>query len=456
MIIKKISLKQWENKIMSKVLLISPPYMQMSFPTYNMPIALTKVCKYMNPGLLITSSILTENAVTNRIIKIDNINDLSILAKKEIVDDTILVGISCTCAWEYLESLKIAEAIKKINPTIKTLISGWQIKSIATKVFEDSNDVDYIVIGDAENTIMNLFNSIMNNEQENIFSVIRKDQHKELFDEKKQFSKSDFKKLDFANYPNYDKYIPYVEESRNCPYSCQFCLNSCVNDIYQNVPFEIFKANVENIEKLYGSNANAILLAANFGVNPKETKRKLEYLKGKNLNWNIELHVDNPWEYYINDLKAAGVSKVSIGFESGSISTLKKMNKTKNPENYLKRLVCLLRILKEQNVSVNLNLLIDYRENNSTISETLNFLEQHKDLFKKVKANFMFAFEGIFKNIDFSCNPNIIIDEYGKKIHAYPILPQGYTLDEMSELINQIEAGNYSLSILGNHNIKRK
>lgn len=441
---------------MSKVLLISPPYMQMSFPTYNMPIALTKGCKYMNPGLLITSSILNENNITNTIIKVNNINDLSLLNKKEIIGDTVLVGISCTCAWEYLESLKIAQKIKEINPAIKTMISGWQIKSIAGKVFEDSNDIDYIVTGDAENTIMDLLKSIMNNESKEIFSVICKNSCKDLLNGEERFPMIDFKELDFANYPNYEQYIPYVEESRNCPYNCQFCLNSCVGDKYQNVPLSIFKANVDNIEKLYGSNANAILLAANFGVNPKETKKKLEYLKGKKLNWDIELHIDNPWEYYINDLREAGVVKASIGFESGSISTLKKMNKTQNPENYLKRLICLLKKLKEQNVSVNLNLLIDYRENNSTISETLTFLEQHKDLYKKVKANFMFAFEGILKNIDFSCNPNIIVDEYGKRIHTYPILPKGYTLDKMSELIDQIENGNYSISLLDNESEQKK
>ena len=53
---------------MTKVLLISPPYMQLSHPSYKMPIALTKGCEYMNPGLLISSAILDENNIDNKII----------------------------------------------------------------------------------------------------------------------------------------------------------------------------------------------------------------------------------------------------------------------------------------------------------------------------------------------------------------------------------------------------
>ena len=117
---------------MSKVVLISPPYMKLSYPSYEMPLALTKGCDYMNPGLLICSSILDSKSISNKIIKINNLNDENETIKY-LDDDTVLVGISCTCAWEYLESLKIAQIIKKNRPSIKIVISGWQIKSIKEK-----------------------------------------------------------------------------------------------------------------------------------------------------------------------------------------------------------------------------------------------------------------------------------------------------------------------------------
>ena len=436
---------------MSKVILVSPPYMKLSYPSYDMPLALTKGCNYMNPGLLICSSVLEDNNISNKIVKIDDINNDEIL--KHIDDDTILVGISCTCAWEYLESLKIAETIKKKYSDIKIVMSGWQIKSIKEKTFIDSSDVDYLILGDAEYTIAELYNNVKNGTDNSIPSVITR---KNTENKNACYPKVEFTTIDFKKFPNYLDYFPYVEESRNCPYSCKFCLNSCVQDNYQIVPFETFKRNVELLEEIYGKNANASLLAANFGVNYDATKEKLEYLKTKDINWNIELHVDNCWEKYIDDLKEAGINKVSIGFESGSPKILKMMNKSKNPEKYLLRLEKMLLELNKYGIKPSLNLLFDYREDYETIAETLRFLEKNKTLIKKVKGNFMFAFEGLLNSIDFSYNPNIIIDYYGKKIHAYPILPSGMTLQEISYIISEVENGNYNLKILNDIKAKQR
>lgn len=432
---------------MSKVILISPPYMKLSYPSYDMPLALTKGCDYMNPGLLICSAILDSKNVSNKIVKvIDPTDEQSIISQLD--SDTIMVGISCTCAWEYLESLKIAEIIKKEIPNIKIVMSGWQIKSIKEQVFKDSLNIDYIILGDAEYTIYSLYNKIRNDSNESINSVISSNSSDFHNFNDNKYPQVDFQIINFKKFPQFQKYLPYVEESRNCPFSCQFCLNSCVNDRYQNVPIDIFKKNVDELEKVYGENANANLLAANFGVNYRETKKKLEYLKTKKIKWNIELHVDNRWEYYIEDLKEAGITKASIGFESGSVKTLKLMNKTSDPENYLIRLERMLEKLNEQGIKPSLNLLINYRDDYESICETLSFLEKNKLLINKVKANFMFAFEGILNNIDYSYNPNIIIDEYGKKIHAYPILPNGMSLEEISNIIDEIEKGNYDVNIM--------
>lgn len=431
---------------MSKVILISPPYMKLSYPSYDMPLALTKGCDYMNPGLLICSAIFDSKNISNKIIKVTDPTDVQSIIS-ELDNDTIMIGISCTCAWEYLESLKIAEIIKTEMPNVKIVMSGWQIKSIKDQVFKDSSNIDYIILGDAEYTIYELYNKIKTNSDILINSVVDSNSSS-LYNFNVNFPQFEFKVINFKKFPQFEKYLPYVEESRNCPFSCQFCLNSCVKDKYQNVPIDIFIKNVEELEKVYGENTNANLLAANFGVNYKETKKKLEYLKTKKIKWNIELHVDNHWEYYIEDLKEAGITKVSIGFESGSIRILKLMNKTFNPENYLIRLEKMLIKLNEQGIKPSLNLLIDYRDDYDSICETLSFLKKNESLINKVKANFMFAFEGLLNNIDYSYNPNIIIDEYGKKIHAYPILPNGISLKEISSIINEIEKGNFNYDIL--------
>lgn len=430
--------------------------MKLSIPTYDMPLALTKGCNYMNPGLLISAAILTENNIKNKIIKVNDFNEYELTKLIASIDEnTVFVGISCTCSWEYLESLKIAEIIKKKYPKVKILLSGWQVKSIKDKVFQDSEFIDFIITGDAEYTILELYNSIVNKKNMEIPTLMKSNTAENINNQKYHPSVS-FKILDFTKFPDYKEYIPYVEESRNCPYNCKFCLNSCVNDYYQSVPFEIFKQNVENIERIYGSNTQANLLAANFGVNYKETKRKLEFLKTKNITWNIELHIDNKWEYYINDLRDAGITKVSIGFESGSPTILKQMNKTIDPQNYLDRAKKLLIALNNQGIKPSVNLLFDYRETPQTMNETLCFLNENKYYIKKVKGNFMFAFDGIIDNINDFKSMNVIIDDYGKKIHAYPILPYGISLKQMSKIIDEIELGNYNFFVSSNFQIENQ
>jgi hypothetical protein len=42
------------------------------------------------------------------------------------------------------------------------------------------------------------------------------------------------------------------------------------------------------------------------------------------------------------------------------------------------------------------------------------------------------------------------MDEYGKRIHAYPILPQNLSLEEIPIIINNLENGCYNLDVLNN------
>ena len=427
---------------MARVILISPPYMKISRPTYDIPLALKKGVPFMNPALLISSSILKENEISNKIVKIFDISDEEVISS--IDEDTCLVGISVTCAWEYLEALKIAEIVKeKCSNKIKVLLGGWQIKSIKEKVFEDSQYIDYAVIGDSEYSICEIYKSVLEGKDIDVSSVYKKNKVYNT-----NIEAVSFRVIDFSQFPDYKKYMPYVEESRNCPVSCRVCLNSCVKDRYQCVPYDIFVKNVDNVSLLYGGDCEAHLLAANFGVNYKETIKKLEYLSAKNMRWNIELHVDNPWDKYIHLLPGAGISKVSIGFESGSKTILRYMNKTVDPNRYLERLSVLMSKLNEQGIKPSLNLLFDYRETKETIQESIRYLKANQEKIKKIKTNFMFAFDGLLDKIDYSYNPNIIVDDYGKSIHAYPLLPSFLNLQEVYYIMDELEHGNYDENLL--------
>ena len=409
-----------------KVLLVSPPYKEIKFHKQVQEWDFINGVKYMNPGLLITASILDQNNIENKIIKIDSLNNMSCLDKELDFDGDILAGLSCTSAWEYLESLSIIDYIKSQNKSAKTYIAGWQIKSIGTKVFDDNKNVDFAILSEAETTTLNLVSNYKNPNFSDVGIVSR--QNRII---KKGNTNFEFQVIDFSKYPNYKEYTPFVEDSRNCPYRCNFCLNSVIKEPYRIVPLDIVKKNIENIEKLYGTDAEVNFLSANFGVDAKRTLDLLDYLNDKKLKWNFEFHIDNPWEKYIDKIKLANLKKCSIGFESANISTLKLMNKTKNPENYLKRFDLLINKLNGMGIKPSINVLYYPSDTKESIKETNDFLKLYEGKYRKIRKNFTIGFEGILKNFDeYKTEDN----EYFKKIHAKPICPKDMSMEETLNL----------------------
>lgn len=57
---------------------------------------------------------------------------------------------------------------------------------------------------------------------------------------------------------------------------------------------------------------------------------------------------------------------------------------------------------------------------------------------------------------ELSSDTNIIADEYGKRIHAYPILPKDMTLKEISYIKNEIEVGNYNIATLNDVKVRKR
>ncbi len=413
-------------KDLIKVLLVSPPYKEKQLHKQVADWDFINGVKYMNPGLLITASILDQNNIENKIIKVDRLEDMSCIDKELDFYGDLLVGVSCTSAWEYLEALSILDYVKDKRKDVTTYIAGWQIKSIGTKVFDDSKAVDFAILSDAETTTMNLLNNFKNLNYHDIGIVSR--QNRVIKNGKTDFN---FQVIDFSKYPNYNDYIPFVEDSRNCPYRCNFCLNSVVKERYRNVPLDVIKKNIENIEKLYGPETEVNFLSANFGVNAQRTLELLDYLNEKRLKWNFEFHVDNPWEKYIDKIKLANLKKCSIGFESANISTLQAMNKTRNPENYLKRFDLLINKLNEMGIKPSINVLYYPSDTEQSIKDTNDFLKKYEGKYRKIRKNFTIGFEGVLKNFDgYKTEEN----DYFKKIHAKPICPKGMSMKETLDL----------------------
>jgi len=409
-----------------EVVLIKPPYMQLSKPDYRIPDSLLHGIDYLSPSILIQANAFYLHGIPVKICIVEDIKNLTEVMG--CLSGAILVGISCTCAWEYLETLFIAEIIKKYNNKIKIAVGGWQIKSIGSRVFNDSEFVDFAITDDNDESLYNLFCELKRNKPISLHSIIY---------EKNQQSYIESLKYNYSLYPNYKNFIPFVEESRGCPNNCSFCLNSSCGTGYYRKKIDDFAIDIKNIESYYGMKCETILLAANFGVVAHDTREKLEVMRQHELLWNLEMHVDNPWESYVSDLYNAGIRKVSIGLESSSPTILQTMKKTNNSYKYLLRAKELLFNLKKHNIRTTVNMLVHYKDTKESLYDTITFLLNNSQYIDRVRFNHMYLFDGI-KDLNVE-RKYMVKSKYNELLHVIPLCPEWINIDELLSLFENIE-----------------
>lgn len=140
-----------------------------------------------------------------------------------------IIGFSCYI-WNIEETIKVINMLKKINPSLIIVLGGPEVTYDTKEWMERIPEVDFIIIGEGEQSFKQLLDELHGEKNfANVSGIAYRDN--DSIQIKPQRNKIDLKTLPSPfrfeeDLPHLSKRVTYIETSRGCPFSCQFCLSS--------------------------------------------------------------------------------------------------------------------------------------------------------------------------------------------------------------------------------------
>lgn len=227
--------------------------------------------------------------------------------------------------------------------------------------------------------VLNYFDSVCIGEAEGLWDDILQDFEKgEL---KRKYCLNKPVELDITPIPRWDlidknKYLysNVICASRGCPFSCEFCYNSCdyINHSIRNRP-------VQNVidEILAMETKHVMFIDDNFIGNIPWTREFLKAIKPLNLTWNAAVssniveHLD-----LLHEMGNCGCKSLFIGFESINEKSIKSVTKYQNKiESYEK----LIKEIHSLGIMINASMVFGFDDDYPDVFQnTLDWLLKNK------------------------------------------------------------------------------
>jgi radical SAM superfamily enzyme YgiQ (UPF0313 family) len=253
-----------------------------------------------------------------------------------------IVGITCS-SLTYARCIETAKAAKETCPSCKVVVGGPH-PSYMPETMLQHNEIDYVVIGEGEQAMVNLARSILNGKQnQDIFKIpgVACRINGKIVKTQAEFISN----LDTIPFPArhmlpmkmYDRILPFLDVKpvdtmsvlRGCSYQCAYCETrelwgtNCRAFSPQRIVDEI-KDMTENL-----GTKGIYFVGDNFTINKKRTSELCHLIKENKLDikWTCETRADLVNKELLVDMKSAGCQTMFFGVESGSPKIQQKLNK---------------------------------------------------------------------------------------------------------------------------------
>lgn len=319
----------------SKVVIIYPP--TGSITDYNTPM-----------GALYIATYLQEHGYDVKFIDCSVEDDWHNQVSAE-VKDAICIGSYCMSIHiKYL--IPLLEEVKKINPSIKTVLGGAHPTLFPEQTAADPL-VDFVVVGEGEETMLELVQFIEENATD--FSSVKGISFKTGVGGVHSTPNREFIDMDTLPFVDWSLMsqkaldsmktkIARVQTSRGCPFLCAFCINvvSKNGKMRYRSPQKVVDE-IEHLVNTYGVKRIGIRDEV-FLLNRQKAREIAEGIidRGIKITWLANPHVRFLRESWVDDeyldlLKRSGCTKLQCGGESGSQRVLDMLHKTVTPEDIL-------------------------------------------------------------------------------------------------------------------------
>ena len=255
-----------------------------------------------------------------------------------------LIGFSCTTA-SFHDSVRLAKLAKEELPQIRTVFGGAHVSALKEKILEFSPFIDYVVIGEGEQTILELA-QLEGADPKCVGGVVWRDGDGSIVN---NGYRKDALVLDDLPFPAYEKLAGFPNayklpifnypkapntsciSSRGCPYSCSYCDRSVFQRSFRYNSAEYLYQHLKYLKERFGiRHINFYDDQFTFHRGRVEEFCRLMIDRPLGMTYNCAVRAEHVDHELLGLMKAAGCWMVSLGIESGDEQLLAQHRQNAN------------------------------------------------------------------------------------------------------------------------------
>lgn len=272
-------------------------------------------------GLAYIAAVLKRNNIKPKIIDL-NVENIS-LSTYLIKENPDIIGISSIIT-NARKAFDIAKLTKMILPESFVVMGGPYPSIMESRLLTKHNEVDAILIGEAENNFLELIKRLQNNQRiDSVDGLVFREETKI----KSNPRPNPINPLDQIPFPAreelkmrlYRENLGTIFTSRGCPQQCIFCSRPIFGREWRGHSPKYVLMEIEHLIAEYGI-STLIFLDDNFTVDMDRAEKILDGIIAK--KWKLDIYfwngmrIDHITKKLLSKLKRAGCTVINFGVES--------------------------------------------------------------------------------------------------------------------------------------------